>query len=177
MELQHGRVMLAAELPAISGSEAVVSCSRCTGYLTRESNSARVAPNLQILLTQIEMLADAFLDEVDGHAFFLRSDDVTEDLLRRRQGNLPRRSGRHTPFKRVNAPSNSRTLDLIARAMYSATSSGKTKPVVLGFFLQNRNLCLEIRRAGCSAIKPHSKRERSRSSIEIDVFGQAVGRN
>src|SRR5258707_1211531 len=37
-------------------------------------------------------------------------------------------------IKRVSAPSNSRTLDLIARAIYSATSSGNGKRSFSAFF-------------------------------------------
>jgi hypothetical protein len=53
----------------ISGSDAVVSCfDDVHGYLPRESDGAGVAANLQILFAQVEVLADAFLNQIDGDA-------------------------------------------------------------------------------------------------------------
>src|SRR5216684_3802602 len=74
-------------------------------------------------------------------------------------------------ISRVSAPSSSRTLDLMARAMYSATSSGRLKRSFSAFFCR---MAILVSRSGgwMSAINPHSNRERSRSSIELMSFGR-----
>ncbi len=66
------------------------------GHLARKSNRTSVAANLQVLLAKIEMLAHAFLDEINGDPLFLRGDDVAQHLLRgseRNRGAGERRVG------------------------------------------------------------------------------------
>src|SRR3989442_663378 len=73
----------------------------------------------------------------------------------------------------VKAPSNSRTLDLMERAMNSATSSASGKCSKSAFFWR---MAILVSRSGgwISAINPHSKRERKRSSIAaISLGGQS----
>src|ERR1700677_1660505 len=85
--MQHGGVMLPAELPANfrqrRGGQLLHDVHR---HLARERDGARVTANFQILFAKIEMLTDALLDQVDGHALFLRRDDVAQNLLRGGQG-------------------------------------------------------------------------------------------
>jgi len=52
-------------------------------HLARKSNRSSVTANFQILLPQIKMLAYPFLDQIDRDTLFLRSDDVSQHLLRR----------------------------------------------------------------------------------------------
>src|SRR5882724_937279 len=70
--VQHGGVVFTTELAADfgerSGGELLDDVH---GHLPRESDGASVAADFEILLAQIEVLADALLDEVDGDAFFL----------------------------------------------------------------------------------------------------------
>ncbi len=69
--VKDGGVMLAPELPADlgerRGSELLDDIH---GYLARESDGAGVAAHFQVLFAQVEMLADALLDQVDGDAFW-----------------------------------------------------------------------------------------------------------
>jgi len=60
--------------------------------------------------------------------------------------------------------------------MYSATSSGRLKRSFSAFLLEDGDLRFQVRR-WISAIKPHSNRERRRSSIELMSFGRQSGRN
>jgi hypothetical protein len=84
--VEHRRVMLAAELAADlrqrRGGELLHDVHR---DLSRESDGARVAADFQILLAQVEVLADALLNQVDRNALFLRRDDVAQDLLSGRE--------------------------------------------------------------------------------------------
>src|SRR5579864_4487845 len=75
---------------------------------------------------------------------------------------------------RVNAPSSSRTLERIERAMNSATSSGRCTCSLSAFLCR---IVILVSRSGgrMSAIRPASKRERILSSIAGDLLGQAVG--
>src|SRR2546430_8461927 len=71
--MQHRGVVLAAELTANlrkrGGGELLDDVHR---HLARESNRARVAANFQVLFAQVEVLAHAFLDQVDGDALLDR---------------------------------------------------------------------------------------------------------
>jgi hypothetical protein len=71
--VQHGSVMLAAKLVANfgqrGGGQLLDDIHR---NLARKRDRARIAPNLQILFTQIEVFANAFLNQVYGDALFLR---------------------------------------------------------------------------------------------------------
>src|SRR6267143_5088414 len=81
--VEDGGVMLAPELPADLGERRGGELlDDIHGYLAREGDGAGVAANFQVLFAQVEMLADALLDQVDGDAFFLRSYDIAQDLLR-----------------------------------------------------------------------------------------------
>src|SRR5260370_38058732 len=70
--MQHRGVVLAAELAADlrkrSGGELLDDIHR---HLARKSDRARVTADLEVLLPQIKVLADSFLDQVDGDALFL----------------------------------------------------------------------------------------------------------
>src|SRR5712691_1152850 len=171
--VQDGSVVLAAELaPDLrqrGGGELLHDIHR---YLAWKSDGPRVAANLQVLLAQIEVLAHAFLDQVDGDALFLRSDDVPEHLLRRRQrtGSAGQRSIRHQARQRAfqfayvgfDCPRN------IFRNVVR-----QAEAFVLRFFLQNGDLSLEIRRLDVrdqSPLKPRAK-----PLLDgIDVLRQAV---
>src|SRR5580765_4849495 len=52
--------------------------------LARKRDRARIAPNLQILFTQIEAFANAFLNQVYGDALFLRRNYLLSALDGRR---------------------------------------------------------------------------------------------
>ncbi len=76
-------MVLAAELPADlrkRGSGKLLDDIH--RHLPRKSNRTCIAANFQILLPKIEVFADAFLDQIDGDALFLRSDNVPQYLLR-----------------------------------------------------------------------------------------------
>ena len=66
-------------------------------------------------------------------------------------------------MSRIKEPSSSRTFDLMPPAMYSATSSGSGIASAPAFFFR---MAILVSRSGgwMSAISPHSKRERRRSS-------------
>src|SRR5712692_3078129 len=70
---------LAADLRKRSGGK-LFDNIHC--YLPRICDRARVAADLQVLLPQIEVLTHSFLDQVDGDALFLGSNDVAQHLLR-----------------------------------------------------------------------------------------------
>ena len=75
--------------------------------------------------------------------------------------------------KRVSAPSSSRTLERMLRAMNSATSSGSLTRSISAFFWR---MAIFVSRSGgwISAMRPYSKRERRRSSMEeISLGGQS----
>ena len=55
------------------------------GNLARKGDGFGVAPHLEVMLSQAKLFADAFLDQLDGHLFFLRGDNVSQYLLRGRQ--------------------------------------------------------------------------------------------
>ena len=84
--VQHRGVVLSAELPANfrkrSSRQLFHDVHR---HLARKRNRASIAPDLQILLAQIEMLADALLNQVNRDTLLLRSNDVAENLLGGRQ--------------------------------------------------------------------------------------------
>ena len=71
---------------------------------------------------------------------------------------------------RIRAPSNSRILEEIFEAMYSKTSSGALSLSWAAFL---RKIAIRVSSSGgwISVIKPHSKRERSRSSKVVSCFG------
>ena len=76
-------------------------------------------------------------------------------------------------INRMRAPSSSRIFDLMERAIYSATSSGICMRSLSAFFWR---MAILVSRSGIwmSAIKPHSNRERKRSSMEdISLGGQS----
>src|SRR5882724_193896 len=81
--VKDGGVMLTPELPAdLRERRGGDLLDNLHSYLARESDGAGVAANFQVLFAQVEMLADALLDQVDGDAFFLRRYDIAQDLLR-----------------------------------------------------------------------------------------------
>src|SRR5713101_1225077 len=84
--MQDRGVVLASELAANlrerSGGELLDDIH---GHLAGESDRARIAADFQVLLPQIEVLTYALLDEVDGDALLLGSNDVPQHLLRRRK--------------------------------------------------------------------------------------------
>ena len=71
---------------------------------------------------------------------------------------------------RLRAPSSSRTLLTTLRAMNSMTSDG-IRPIWSSAF--ERRMAMRVSRSGGvrSAIRPHSKRERSRSSRVVIALG------
>src|SRR5882762_1778998 len=81
--VKHGRVVLAAKLTSDlrqrRGSELLDDIH---SHLPRKGNSACVAAHLQVLLTKIEMFADAFLDQINCDALLLRSNNIAQHLLR-----------------------------------------------------------------------------------------------
>src|SRR2546427_7565468 len=79
-------------------------------------------------------------------------------------------------ISRVSAPSSSRTLDLIARAMNSATSSGKFQRSFSAFFLQDGDFGLEIRRSNICNKPPLEPRSQALFDGR-NVLRQAVGRD
>src|SRR5207302_1161497 len=84
--MQHRGMVLAAELPADlgkrGGGELLDDIHR---HLARKGDRAGVAADLKVLFPQIEVLADAFLDQVDGDPLFLGGNDVAQYLLGGRQ--------------------------------------------------------------------------------------------
>src|SRR6266481_4708812 len=101
--MQHRRMVLAAELPAdLRKRSSGELLDDIHGHLARKGDRTRVTADLEILLPQVEVLADALLDQVDGDALFLRSNDVPQHLLRCRQRTRRARqrglSGRAPPF-------------------------------------------------------------------------------
>src|SRR5712692_8055379 len=84
--VQDGGVVLPAELPADfrqrRGGELL---REVHGDLAGEGDGLGVAPHLEVMLSQAKLFADAFLDQLDGHLFFLRGDNVSQYLLRGRQ--------------------------------------------------------------------------------------------
>src|SRR6202790_5154602 len=145
------------------------------GHLARESDGASVAANFQILFTQIEMLADPFLNQVNRDALFLRRDDVAQDLLRggkrdghARQGGVSHQTGKCS-FKFAHIGLNS------PRDVFSNVI-GKRKAIVVGLFLKNRNFSFQIRWLDVRDQTPLETRAQSFFN-GVDVFGQAVARN
>ena len=71
---------------------------------------------------------------------------------------------------RIKAPSSSRIFELILLAMYSNTSSGAFNLSCAAFL---RRIAIRVSSSGgwMSVIKPHSNRERSRSSKVVSCFG------
>ena len=163
---------MAADLRKRSSGELLDDVHR---HLAREGNCTRVATNFQVLLAQIEVLADALLDQVDGDALFLGSDDVPQHLLRGPQRNRCARQ------RRVGHQPRQRAFELAHVGLDGARNVfrhvvGQTEALVLGLFLQNRDPGLEVRRLDVrnqSPLKP-----RTQTFFDgIDVFRQAVRGN
>ena len=71
---------------------------------------------------------------------------------------------------RIRAPSSSRIFEEILLAIYSKTSSGAFNLSCAAFL---RRIAIRVSNSGgwISVIKPHSKRERNRSSKVVSCFG------
>src|SRR5713226_741430 len=75
--MQDGGVVLAAELSAnLRQRGRGKLLDQVHGNLAGEGDGFGIAPHLQILLAQPELLADTLLDELDGDLLFLRGDEV-----------------------------------------------------------------------------------------------------
>ncbi len=99
----------------------------------------------KILVAQAELLADSFLNQVDGDALFLRGDDVAQHLLRGDQ--VQARAGeRGVGHQAVRAPSSSRTLDLIDARDVFGDVIGNLNALGLRFFLQDGDFRFEVGR-------------------------------
>src|SRR5882762_4095561 len=76
-------VMLAAELPADFRQRRLGKLlDQVHRNLARERDCFRIGTYFEVLLAQAELLANFFLNQVDGNPLFLRGDDVAQDLLR-----------------------------------------------------------------------------------------------
>jgi len=173
--VQHGRMVFAAELSAISGSEAVVSCFTMYIATCRGKAMARVLLELSGPASRkLKCSLNPFLDQIDGDAFFLRSNDVPQHLLRRPQRN--RRTGQrgvgHQPRQRAFQLPH---VDLIARAMYSHVVR-QAEAVILRLFLQDGDLGFEVRRLDVRNQSPFEPRTEPFFD-RIDVLRQAVRGN
>src|SRR4029077_2824375 len=109
----------------------------------RERDRARIAADLEILLAQIEVFADALLDQVDRDALFLRRDDVAQDLLSRRERNGGARQ------RGVGHQTREGAFELAYVGLDGARDVlgdvvRQREAVILGFFLQDRDLGLEV---------------------------------
>src|ERR1700739_532644 len=142
--MQDGSVVLAAELPSNfrkrGGGQLLDDIH---GYLAREGDGAGVAADLYVLFAQVEVFADALLNEIDGDALFLGGDDVPENLLRGSQGDgragergIGHQAGQsafelaHVGFNRAG-----NVLSDLIREM---------EAVILRFFLENGDFGFEI---------------------------------
>src|SRR6266853_3191010 len=76
-------VVLAAELPADFRKRRLGKLlDQVHRNLARKRDCFRIGAYFEVLLAQAELLADLFLNQVDGNPFFLRGDDVAQHLLR-----------------------------------------------------------------------------------------------
>src|ERR1700687_3153303 len=174
--VKHGGVVLAPELPADlrkrGGSELVDDVQV---PLARESDGPGVAAHLQILLAEIEMFADALLNEVDRDTLFLRSDDVGQHLLRGGQRN------RHAGQRSVGHQAGQRAFELPHVGLDGAGDVfsdviGQREAVVFRLFLQDGNFGFQIGRLNVRDKSPLESRPQSFLD-GVDVLGQAVRGN
>src|SRR3989454_3332572 len=102
--VQDGGVVLPAKLPANFRQRRSGELLReVHGDLAGKGDGFGVAPHLEVMLSQAKLFADAFLDQLDGHLFFLRGDNVLQYLLRGRQVD-PRASQRGVGHKTRQGP-------------------------------------------------------------------------
>src|SRR5712691_4783674 len=79
-------VMLAAKLPSDFRKRRLGKLlDQVHRNLSRERDGFRIGTNFKVLLAQTELLANLFLDQVDGNPLFLGGNDVAQYLLCRDQ--------------------------------------------------------------------------------------------
>src|SRR5258708_39195 len=148
--VKDGGVMLAAELPADLGERRGGELlDDIHGYLAREGDGAGVAAHFQVLFAQVEMLADALLDQAYANPFFLRRYDIAQDLLRsgeRDDGSCQRSVG-HQACKSA--------LELAHVGLNGAGDVlryvvGQMEAIVLSLLLEDGDFRLQVRRLNIS---------------------------
>ena len=123
-----------------------------------------------------EALADELLDPLDRD---LRALALREDVLEHVLGELDGVSGRpvsdENATTRVSAPSSSRMFVETREAMNVSSSGSRIS--IWSFLTFLRRIAMRVSRSGgwMSVIRPHSNRERSRSSsVEISRGGRSL---
>ena len=154
---------LPPKLRPISGSDACRErLAQIHRDLARHRHGLRVVARLQLADLQLVVVGDELLNRLDRDRLVVLIDDVSQHFLRELQRDLP--SGQ----RGIGDQADQRSLELAdvrldRPAMYIATLSGSGTASASAFRLR---IATFVSRSGgwMSAINPHSKRDRSRSS-------------
>src|SRR5271155_498997 len=174
--MQHGGVMLAAELAADFGKGGGGELLHDEhGHLARQYDLPGIAADIQILGAETEDFADAFLNLLDGDLLFLRLDNIFQDLLG--GGKIQFGAGE----RRVGHQADERAFELANIGFDGAGDVlgyfvGELDAFAFGFFLQNGDFGFEIGQLNIGDQAPFEARAQALFDGG-NFLGRAIGRD